>query len=92
MSNSALSRNGAVSKNVSSTGLAINRGRRTAASLFARGTVIFAFALPLPAAELALILRAVVIGLAVEALIQPGEIDGDLVALIVSQINTAGRG
>jgi hypothetical protein len=32
-------------------------------------------ALPLPAADLALILRALGIGLAVEALNQPGEVD-----------------
>jgi AcrR family transcriptional regulator len=43
-------------------------------------------ALPLPAADLALIVRALGIGLAVEALNQPGEVDthlyGDFVALI----------
>lgn len=43
-------------------------------------------ALPLPAADLALVLRALGIGLAVEALNQPGELDtrlyGDFVALV----------
>jgi hypothetical protein len=43
-------------------------------------------ALPLPAADLALILRALGIGLAVEALNQPGDVNtrlyGDFVALV----------
>jgi AcrR family transcriptional regulator len=47
-------------------------------------------ALPLPAADLALILRALGIGLAVEALNQPGEVNlqlyGDFVALLAHQI------
>lgn len=51
-------------------------------------------ALPLPAADLALILRALGIGLAVEALHQPGETNprlyGDFVALIANQLETAG--
>jgi AcrR family transcriptional regulator len=46
--------------------------------------------LPLPAADLALILRALGIGLAVEALNQPGQINprlyGDFVALIAGQL------
>lgn len=46
--------------------------------------------LPMPAADLALILRALGIGLAVEALNQPGQINprlyGDFVALIASQL------
>jgi len=46
--------------------------------------------LPMPAADLALIMRALGIGLAVEALNQPGQINphlyGDFVALIASQL------
>jgi AcrR family transcriptional regulator len=46
--------------------------------------------LPMPAADLALILRALGIGLAVEALNQPGQINprlyGDFVALIAGQL------
>ena len=46
--------------------------------------------LPMPAADLALILRALGIGLAVEALNQPGQINprlyGDFVALTASQL------
>ena len=46
--------------------------------------------LPMPAADLALILRALGIGLAVEALNQPGQIYprlyGDFVALIAGQL------
>ena len=53
-------------------------------------------ALPLPAADLALILRALGIGLAVEALNQPGEVNtrlyGDFVALIASLLETSGPG
>ncbi|MFZ1155077.1 MAG: TetR/AcrR family transcriptional regulator [Solirubrobacteraceae bacterium] len=49
--------------------------------------------LPLPAADLALILRALGIGLAVEALNQPGEVNtrlyGDFVALVASLLETA---
>jgi AcrR family transcriptional regulator len=52
--------------------------------------------LPLPAADLALILRALGIGLAVEALNQPGEIDtglyGDFVALVAGQLEANARG
>jgi AcrR family transcriptional regulator len=48
--------------------------------------------LPLPAADLALILRALGIGLAVEALNEPGEINphlyGDFVALIANLLQT----
>jgi AcrR family transcriptional regulator len=48
--------------------------------------------LPLPAADIALIVRALGIGLAVEALNQPGEIDtslyGDFVALIANLLET----
>jgi AcrR family transcriptional regulator len=51
-------------------------------------------ALPLPAADLALILRALGIGLAVEALNQPGAINtrlyGDFIALVVAQIEAIG--
>jgi AcrR family transcriptional regulator len=50
-------------------------------------------ALPLPPAELALIVRALGIGLAVEALNQPGEIDtqlyGNFVALIATLLESA---
>jgi AcrR family transcriptional regulator len=50
-------------------------------------------ALPLPAADLALVLRALGIGLAVEALNQPGEVDtrlyGDFVALVAGLLDTA---
>jgi AcrR family transcriptional regulator len=50
-------------------------------------------ALPLPAADLALILRALGIGLAVEALNQPGELDihlyGDFVALVAAMLEAA---
>lgn len=50
-------------------------------------------ALPLPAADLALILRALGIGLAVEALNQPGEINthlyGDFVALVAGYMSMA---
>ncbi|HEX4116292.1 MAG TPA: TetR/AcrR family transcriptional regulator [Solirubrobacteraceae bacterium] len=50
-------------------------------------------ALPLPAADLALILRALGIGLAVEALNQPGEINtglyGDFVALVAGLLESA---
>lgn len=50
--------------------------------------------LPLPAADLALILRALGIGLAVEALNQPGRINprlyGDFVALIAGQLEQGG--
>ncbi len=49
--------------------------------------------LPLPAADLALILRALGIGLAVEALNQPGEINtrlyGDFVALVAGLLDPA---
>jgi AcrR family transcriptional regulator len=49
--------------------------------------------LPFPAADLALILRALGIGLAVEALNQPGEVNthlyGDFVALVASLLETA---
>jgi hypothetical protein len=49
--------------------------------------------LPLPAADLALILRALGIGLAVEALNQPGEINprlyGDFVALMANLLEAA---
>jgi AcrR family transcriptional regulator len=49
--------------------------------------------LPLPAAELALVLRALGIGLAVEALNQPDEVNtrlyGDFVALVASLLETA---
>jgi AcrR family transcriptional regulator len=50
-------------------------------------------ALPLPAADLALVLRALGIGLAVEALNQPGEVDtrlyGDFVALVAGLLDAA---
>ena len=50
--------------------------------------------LPMPAADLALILRALGIGLAVEALNQPGQINprlyGDFVALIAGQLEHGG--
>lgn len=50
--------------------------------------------LPMPAADLALILRALGIGLAVEALNQPGQINprlyGDFVALIAAQLEHRG--
>jgi len=50
--------------------------------------------LPMPAADLALILRALGIGLAVEALNQPGQINprlyGDFVALIAAQLEGGG--
>jgi AcrR family transcriptional regulator len=53
-------------------------------------------ALPLPAADLAQVLRALGIGLAVEALNQPGEINtrlyGDFVALIANLLETSGPG
>ncbi len=49
-------------------------------------------ALPLPAADIALIMRALGIGLAVEALNQPGEVNtqlyGDFVALVASLLET----
>ncbi len=52
--------------------------------------------LPLPAADLALILRALGIGLAVEALNQPGDINtrlyGDFVALVANLLETVGAG
>lgn len=52
-------------------------------------------ALPLPPADLALILRALGIGLAVEALNQPGEINtrlyGDFVALIAKLLETSSQ-
>jgi AcrR family transcriptional regulator len=52
-------------------------------------------ALPLPATDLALILRALGIGLAVEALNQPGEINtglyGDFVALVAGQLEANAR-
>jgi uncharacterized small protein (DUF1192 family) len=51
--------------------------------------------LPLPAADLALVLRALGIGLAVEALNEPGQINrrlyGDFVALITSQLDAGGQ-
>jgi AcrR family transcriptional regulator len=51
--------------------------------------------LPLPAADIALIVRALGIGLAIEALNQPGEINtrlyGDFVALIASLLESASR-
>jgi AcrR family transcriptional regulator len=50
-------------------------------------------ALPLPAADLALILRALGIGLAVEALNQPGDVNrrlyGDFVALVAGLLDAA---
>ena len=50
-------------------------------------------ALPLPAADLALVLRALGIGLAVEALNQPGEVNthlyGDFVALVAGLLDAA---
>lgn len=53
-------------------------------------------ALPLPTADIALIVRALGIGLAVEALNQPGEINtrlyGDFVALIATLLETASGG
>jgi AcrR family transcriptional regulator len=49
-------------------------------------------ALPLPASDLALVLRALGIGLAVEALNQPGEVNtrlyGDFVALVAGLLDT----
>jgi AcrR family transcriptional regulator len=52
-------------------------------------------ALPLPPAELALIVRALGIGLAVEALNQPGEIDtrlyGNFVALVARLLESSSR-